>query len=486
MAKSYVVDGTEYRFPDEMNDQQVHDVLLKQGVIKPPPAQHWSDTMGLQNPVARGVTDFAEGTVSGAASTVFHGGDMIRRALGMDRVINRPEVQQAITPPPSMAGKAGKFVEQGAEFMIPGGIAAKAGKALDLGLAGRMALEGAAAGGTTAVQTGGDPTATALGTVAGAAGPAVGEALPAAGKWLGDSAKAQYGRVLNPTTKANKFLAKQSVPRLLDEGVMARSMGTLKDKTSAQVAKYGEMIGDEWDKLPAGTTVDAEPVLQRIGQQATEAHTIAGPNGRVPIGPEAERALANTKALGETLKAIATPNPETGVLEIPADKLRQVRQYFDTVAAKAGRYQGKDLADASAAEAHGMAADAIREQLAQKFPSIDAINQDYTFWKNVNKVVSDTVDRRTGQAKPLSQKMAGAAGAVGGFGGGGIHGAVMGKAALETLATVTNSAAWGTVSAVMKDRLAKAIASGNRGEAEFLVAKIAKAATEATISTSAQ
>jgi hypothetical protein len=53
-----------------------------------------------------------------------------------------------------------------------------------------------------------------------------------------------------------------------------------------------------------------------------------------------------------------------------------------------------------------MAADAIREQLGQQFPDIDALNKDYSFLRNVNRVVSDTITRRTGQAKPLGQKLA--------------------------------------------------------------------------------
>jgi hypothetical protein len=75
------------------------------------PARTWRDE----------AIDFAKGAGAGAMSTVFHGGDLIRRGLGMERVIDRPEVQAGITAPDSTAGQIGNMVEQGAEFLIPGG-----------------------------------------------------------------------------------------------------------------------------------------------------------------------------------------------------------------------------------------------------------------------------------------------------------------------------------------------------------------------------
>jgi len=42
------------------------------------------------------------------------------------------------------------------------------------------------------------------------------------------------------------------------------------------------------------------------------------------------------------------------------------------------------------------------------------LNREYSFWNAVDKVVSDTITRRTGQAKPLWQKLAAAAGTAAG------------------------------------------------------------------------
>jgi hypothetical protein len=124
---------------------------------------------------------------------------------------------------------------------------------------------------------------------------------------------------------------------------------------------------------------------------------------------------------------------------------------------------------------HGMAADAIREELGQQFPSIDALNQEYSFWKNVDKVVSDTITRRTGQAKPLGQKLAQAAGTGAGFVVGGLKGAVLGREAMAAVEKATTSTAWGTVRAVMKDRLADAMAAGDTQAVIRLTSRIAAA-----------
>lgn len=117
-----------------------------------------------------------QGVGRGLASTVFHGGDVIRRATGQERILGTPEVQAAITPPPTPAGKAGFFMEQLGEFLVPLNVGAKARalvrgprwvKGMVRGLGESMEM-GAKAG----VQTGGDAEQTMFAALAGAASPA--------------------------------------------------------------------------------------------------------------------------------------------------------------------------------------------------------------------------------------------------------------------------------------------------------------------------
>jgi hypothetical protein len=64
----------------------------------------------------------AKGFAKGGANTVFQGGDLIRQGLGMERVINTPEVQ-ALTKPANAAQEIGATMETAAE-LIPAGIGA--------------------------------------------------------------------------------------------------------------------------------------------------------------------------------------------------------------------------------------------------------------------------------------------------------------------------------------------------------------------------
>lgn len=151
--------------------------------IAAPPT--WANKLRIMSPQGRLALDLAEGITSGAASTLFHGGDLVRRALGMERVIDRPEVQQAITAPPSIAGKMGKGMEQIGEFLLPAGIVGKGTKAATAALGGSkaaslgtaMAAGGLTGAGMAGLQTGGDPEAMKTAAITGVIAPAAIEAV---------------------------------------------------------------------------------------------------------------------------------------------------------------------------------------------------------------------------------------------------------------------------------------------------------------------
>jgi hypothetical protein len=448
----------------------------------------WSEKLKLGSSApggsfAKGAVDFAEGAVSGAASTVFKTGDIVRRMTGQERILNKPEVQSAMRTPDTAMGKAGKFIEQGAEFAIPIGAAAKVGKIAGLGTAGKVVLESGTSGVVSAAQSGGDPVSTAIGTVAGAAGPIIGAKASGEARVMKEWASKQYARVLNATKQGNKWLSKNEVtPGLLDRGVMAITMKGLQSKIGKNLGKVGAAIGDAWDALPAGSKVGLDEVTSAMDKVAAEAFTLESASGKmVAMGPMAQTGLNNIASLKNTLKLFAEPDPQTGKLLVPIDKIRNLRKYYDGIAAKAGRYQGQALADESMSEAHGMAADAIREELAKAFPDISVLNKEYHFWKDAAKVVGDTILRREGQANPLGRKLAGAAGGAAGFATSGVHGLALGKVAGESLEALVTSPAWNTVSAVMKNKLAKSLAKGSRGESEFWIRKIVKSAGMASV-----
>lgn len=166
---------------------QLEQIFKQAGVLDAPAAPApaaptWASKIGIDAPtdnrlagfgrtVGTAVVDAAEGAASGLMNTAFHGGDVIRRGLGMERVIDTPEAQQAMTAPDSWAGATGRFIEQGAEFAAPLSKVSKL--AAGLSWLPRMGVEGAVSAGVAGTQTGGDPGAMGVAAFM----PAVGSAL---------------------------------------------------------------------------------------------------------------------------------------------------------------------------------------------------------------------------------------------------------------------------------------------------------------------
>lgn len=80
----------------------------------------WAEELGMNEPTdsrmvgfLRGAggaaLDMVQGAAAPTAQMIYGGGDLIRRGLGMERVIDRPEVQAAMTAPDSVAGKIGEY-----------------------------------------------------------------------------------------------------------------------------------------------------------------------------------------------------------------------------------------------------------------------------------------------------------------------------------------------------------------------------------------
>ena len=94
-------------------------------------------------------------------------------------------------------------------------------------------------------------------------------------------------------------------------------------------------------------------------------------------------------------------------------------------------------------------------------------------WPHVT-LMSWSVDVPSKMVTPPGQMLQ-AAGTGAGFPVGGISGAVLGREAMAAVEKATTSTAWNTVSAVMKGKLADAIASGDTQTIINLTSRIAAA-----------
>ncbi len=291
---------------------------------------------------------------------------------------------------------------------------------------------------------------------------------------LDDSATRNYARILGPTTKANKAITERVAPELAARGTFAATRKGLRDTAAEQLQGFGQRIGDAFDNLPPGTSQPLQPILDSIDNAAQNSFTLPTSAGPKPKGPLAQTGLSNIDDLKNSLAQFAETDPTTGQQVVPIEKLRAMRQYFDGVAADAGRYQGTTLSDQSLAQAHGMAADAIRNELAQQYPDIDKLNKEYSFWKNVHKVVNDTVQRTQSQSAPLSEQLATTGAAVAKIGAKGSLGSVaLTATGAKALIKLIRSPAWQTTSAITKSALADMVASGNSSGVANLAGRLA-------------
>ena len=197
-----------------------------------PAAPDWSARLGLHQPTAnpalgfvRGAgtaaVDLAEGVASGAANTMYQGGDLIRRGLGMNRVIDNADAQRAMRAPDSFAGQAGRMIEQGAEFAVPLTRVSKA--VAGAGLAKRALAEGAASAGVAGVQSGGDPGATVVGGVVGGVLPFAGAAARGAGRVIQRGAAGAEDGLGGAIAGMGRGVAPQAPKKMMTQGLKPRS-----------------------------------------------------------------------------------------------------------------------------------------------------------------------------------------------------------------------------------------------------------------------
>jgi len=115
--------------PDEAVQFVVNDFKTKyEGVsdTASSPEQQQQDIATQQGTAS--LIDVAKGIGKSALNTVYQGGDLIRRGLGMERIVDTPAVQ-AVTQPANPAQSLGRTVETAAEMLPVASAGIRAAKA---------------------------------------------------------------------------------------------------------------------------------------------------------------------------------------------------------------------------------------------------------------------------------------------------------------------------------------------------------------------
>lgn len=371
--------------------------------------------------------------------------------------------------PQGTAQKVGYGAEQAAEFMVPGGaaergaatIAAKAAPVFQNAprlvqaaakIAPRMLTEGAAAGGT-AIAQGNDP---AMAAALGAAGPAIGGVVKAAAPALREQAETQVMQALGPTKERYKAMAEKLVPQILKRGIRGSREGIMAQAADA-AETAGQQIDDALQQFGSRTT-GTQPITDAI-EKAKDTFRVTNQAGKVvDVEP---RAIKQLSKLQDTIGALG---PDASVSQLVA-----VRRAWDTVVAQAGGFAhrapggiGTPLKDTTEAWAKREGAGAIRKLLDTTAPELTTLNKEFSFWKNLDDVLTQTTQRTGPHGEGLTATAKEAAGQVAGAA---MHGGVTGAFALGKVAKLANSVftspRWKLASAQMKDKLAEAIAAND-------------------------
>lgn len=418
--------------------------------MEPPGRRTWGDT----------AKDAVGGVRAGLASTVYGGGDLIRRGLGMERVIDTPEVQAAMTPPDSTAGRVGKAAEQIGEFFLPTGLVGKAGKVAEVIKSGAL----------TTAQTG-SPTAGGVSAGITAAMPPVAKLATKAGGALKESALETMANSLKATKEWAKDAATDLAPEMLKRGV-GGSIKSLRAFATESAKRIGKNLNDAYDAATqAGSTVPGGVIRGNIQLASDALHTRAANGQLIPV-PSYTTAIQKLKDLDEFVAKLPP--------DIPVNQAAALKRAFDDVAEVAGLFGPGKMASASEkkeAWAFREAANAIREKLNTNATIAD-LNKELSFWIPLRDVVNATKLRKVGQTGGAYAAGAAGIGAGAGYLSGdsaqekALNAMLLGVGGRQFVRLMQSPAFMNKVSGPLKDKLADALASGSQGQLASVMSRI--------------
>lgn len=310
--------------------------------------------------------------------------------------------------------------------------------------------------------------------------------------WLKGTAVGQYERALAPTTKINKAIAQDIAPKMVQRGIHG-SLEGIEDQAGEQAANLRPQLDQAYDRLAKPTGMAQEAPIAANGSQGASVAAAQAPATTSLLGSGSKIVGDLEKLKGKYVVDGQPANPTavnaiSGVQDIvkqygndiSPNSLRKLKQIFDDPVAAKGGYSGADLTTQYSVKAQKAAANSIRDIVHQASPDIAALDKEISFWLNVQKVAGASALRRTGQEGGLLKSLAPLASAAAGGGalaqlaGGGtahtLEGATGAFLAAHAAAAM-RSPTWRTASAVLKDRFADALASGDVGKVLALSAR---------------
>jgi hypothetical protein len=206
-----------------------------------------------------------QGAAKGAASTGVGIGAIARKVAGLPPL--PADTFKADTEAAGIGQGTGKFLEQAAEFAVPGGAVGKATKGL--GLLARAGAQAGVAGSVGAAQSGGDPTATAVSAGLGGAGELAGPALGKAKQLFGNRAPTlqNYAESFGNATPKQKEKISAAIDLLKADGI--KPTGDIHEMQSAIKGRVQDLSGayNAVDPAVKAREVPAQDVINKLRAQ---------------------------------------------------------------------------------------------------------------------------------------------------------------------------------------------------------------------------
>jgi len=276
---------------------------------------------------------------------------------------------------------------------------------------------------------------------------------------LRQSAVENFKKVLAPTKEVTKKVTEKIAPELAERGVISTSREALLTQAKKTSATIGERIDEFIKEIPKETIVKIKPVLDYLLKQK-ERYIIG--KKKINVAPEVTEGIDN---IIDIITQFGS--------DVPVGEVIQLRRVWDKLVAETNGFQ-KTLKEGTKLNVIKNATNALRYELAKDFPDLNKLNNEFSFWKNVDLVITETLKRKTGQSIPLGEQMARSAGGVAGFTQGGFLGALGGAELTRRAVQMIRSPLWATVSANLKNKLADAIVSREKSEVLKILSEIGK------------
>jgi hypothetical protein len=412
-----------------------------------------------------------QGAAKGAASTGVGIGALARKVAGLPPL--PADTYKADTETSGFAQGAGKFLEQAAEFAIPGSMVGKATKGL--GLAARAGAQAATAGAVGAAQSGGDPLATGISAGLGGAGELAGPVLSKAKQLLGNKAPTlqNFAESFGNATPTQKARISSALDTLKKDGIKpGADVHEMQDAIKSKLGDLGQAY-QNLDPAIKSRQMPVQDVVQKL-QDAQQAYQ------HVKSGVVTDETAYNAiQKQIDTIQQIAKASGGN----VQLDDLIQMKQLAN------GRtnFQSPD-AEKSLWNKVGNAYRSAADSLA---PETTPLNKDFQKYKDLEQIVDQNIARGKGTTRSgldalgehVSARHVGAGvGAMVGGAPGAVVGSMLGpKVAKTAQQMLQNAIDNGAFQGLSKGSQALAAAAARMGDTKTLVRVLSKGAAQETV-----